>query len=208
MSCYVAREEFGIGGGYLLALGNVDCGTHDHIVGLLLEGVIRVGNAIVIHDSKQGIECAIAELLVVGGAICCLIKAIRPEHGNGAIHDLHQLLVGGKVLKAFSGIAHLGAMIVIQIRLQAIDQIALIFGQIDGTRHTQQTYYHGIGHIRLVGTPRFEHIAVALMLFLFGAQTADGQAAALAAHEACIGQHFQADAARIQRVLLLGGQAN
>lgn len=99
-------------------------------------------------------------------------------------------------------------MIVIQIGLQAIDQIALIFGQVDGTRHAQQANDHRVGHIGLIGTPRLEHVAVGLVLLLLGAQTAHGQAAALATHEPRVGQDLEADTARVQRVLLVSSQAN
>lgn len=208
MSRNVAGEELRVGRGDLHALDNINGGANDHVVGLLVEGVVRVGNAVVIHDTEERIEGAIVELLVVGGAIVGLVESIGAQHGDGAIHDLDQLLVGGEVLEAFGCIAHLGAMIVIQIGLQAIDQIALIFRQIDGTRHAQQAYDHRVGHIGLVGPPRLKHVAVGLVLLLLGAQAAHGQAAALAAHEARVGQHLEADAARVQRILLVRSQAD
>lgn len=204
----VAGEELRVRRGDLLALDNVDGGANVHVVGLLVEGVVRVGNAVVIHNTEKWIESAIVELLIVGGAIVGFIESIGAEHGDGAVHDLDQLLVGGEVLEAFGCVAHLGAMIVIQIGLQAIDKIALIFRQIDGPRHAQQANDHRVGHVGLVGAPRLEHVAIGLVLLLLGAQTAHGQAAALATHEARIGQDLETDAARVQRVLLMRGQSN
>lgn len=198
MSRNVAGEELRVRRGDLLALDNVDGGANDHVVGLLVEGVVRVGNAVVIHNAEERIEGAIVELLVVGGAIVGLVESVGAQHGDSAVHDLDQLLVGGEVLEAFGCVAHLGAMIVIQIGLQAIDQIALVFAQVDGTCHAQQANDHRVGHIGLIGAPRLEHIAVGLVLLLLGAQTAHGQAAALATHEARVGQDLEADTARVQ----------
>lgn len=51
----VAGEELGVGGGHLESLGYIDSGANDHIIGLLLEGVVGVGNAVVIDDAKEWI---------------------------------------------------------------------------------------------------------------------------------------------------------
>lgn len=88
MSRNVAGEELRVRRGDLLALDNIEGGANDHVVGLLVEGVVRVGNAVVIHNAKERIEGAIVELLVVGGAIVGLVESVGPQHRDGAVHDL------------------------------------------------------------------------------------------------------------------------
>lgn len=109
----VAGEKLGVGGGDLEALRDVDGGPDDHVVGLLVEGVVRVGNAVVVHHPEEWVEGAVVELLVVVRPVGGLVEAIGPHHGHGAVHDLDQLLVGGEVLEALCRVPHLGAVVVI-----------------------------------------------------------------------------------------------
>lgn len=208
MAGNVAGEELGVGGGNLESLRYVDGGADNHVVGLLLEGVVGVGNALVVHDPKERIQGSVVELWVVVALVVGLVEAIRPQHGHGAVHDLDELLVGGEVLEALGRVPHLRAMVVIQIGLQAVDEVALLLGQVDGPGHAHEPDDHRIGHIGLVGPPRLEQIAVGLVLLLLGAQAAHGQAAALAAHELRVRQDHQADAAAVQGVLLVGSQTD
>jgi len=204
----VAGEELGVGGGHLESLGDVDGGADDHVVGLLLEGVVGVGNAVVVDDAEQRVQRPVVELLVVVRPVGGLVEAIGPQHGHGAVHDLDELLVGGEVLEALGRVAHLGAMVVVQVGLQAVDQVPLLLAQVDGPGHAQQPDDHRVGHVRFIGSPGLEQVAVALVLLLLGAQGAHWETASLAAHESRVGQHLQAHTARIQGVLLVGGQSD
>lgn len=46
----IARKQFGIGGGDLRASWYIYRGSHHHVIGVLLEGVIGIGYTIVIHQ--------------------------------------------------------------------------------------------------------------------------------------------------------------